>query len=98
VRQNIPFAKSGIYLGIWKDTENDVAAQRPHRPAVPDLHHDVSGATRLEPGRLLQVLCADTSAAADVTFSSHCWVVRPYLRFIIVRRLISLRFADRWYS
>jgi hypothetical protein len=26
-----------------------------------------SGATRLEPGRLLQVLCADTSAAADVT-------------------------------
>jgi len=27
----------------------------------------VSGATRLEPGRLLQVLCADASAAADVT-------------------------------
>jgi hypothetical protein len=26
VRQNIPFVKSGLYLGIWKDTENDITA------------------------------------------------------------------------
>jgi hypothetical protein len=42
VRQNIPFAKSGLYLGIWKDTENDISRRNDlSRPAVPDLHHDV---------------------------------------------------------
>src|SRR5580765_1466641 len=68
VRQNIPFVKSGLYLGIWKDTENDVD----RRKDLSGLPYQIytcmsSGATRLEPGRLLQVLCADTSAAADVT-------------------------------
>jgi hypothetical protein len=68
IRQNIMFVKSGIYLGVWKDVENRVA-QREDLSSIPyQLWTGMSsGATRLEPGRLLQVLCADTSAAADVT-------------------------------
>jgi hypothetical protein len=68
VRMNIPLVKSGLYLGIWKDTENDVD-RRKDLSGLPYQIYTMmsSGATRLEPGRLLQVLCADTSAAADVT-------------------------------
>ena len=68
VRQNIALVKSGAYLGIWKDTENNID----RRIDLSGLPYQLStlmssGATRLEPGRLLQVLCADISAAADVT-------------------------------
>jgi hypothetical protein len=68
VRSNIALAKSGAYLGIWKDTENYIDP-RPDLSGRPFQLSTLmtSGATRLEPGRLLQVLCADTSAAADVT-------------------------------
>lgn len=68
VRANIPFVKSGLYLGIWKDTENDVD-RRKDLSGLPYQIYTMmsSGATRLEPGRLLQAACADTSAAADVT-------------------------------
>ena len=67
-RQNIVFVRSGLYLGIWKDTENDIN----RRVDLSGLPWQVatlmsSGATRLEPGRLLQALCADSSAASDVT-------------------------------
>lgn len=68
VRQNIAMVKSGAYLGIWKDTENDVDRRRDLSGLPWQLATLMSsGATRLEPGRLLQVLCSDTSAAADVT-------------------------------
>lgn len=68
VRQNIAMVKSGAYLGIWKDTENDLERRRDLSGLPWQLATLMtSGATRLEPGRLLQVLCADTSAAADVT-------------------------------
>ena len=68
VRQNIAFVRSGLYLGIWKDTETSIDS----RIDLSGLPWQVatlmsSGATRLEPGRLLQILCADTSAASDVT-------------------------------
>jgi len=68
VRQNIALVKSGAYLGVWLDTMNDVS-QRKDLSGLPYQLYTCmsSGATRLEPGRLLQVLCADTSAAADVT-------------------------------
>jgi Phage capsid protein len=67
-RQNIALVKSGAYLGIWKDTENSID----RRVDLSSLPYQLatlmsSGATRLEPARLLQVLCADSSAAADVT-------------------------------
>jgi Phage capsid protein len=68
VRQNIACVKSGWYLGIWKDTENDLDRRRDLSGLPWQLATLMSsGATRLEPGRLLQVLCADTSAASDVT-------------------------------
>jgi hypothetical protein len=68
VRMNIPLVKSGAYLGIWKDTENDVDRRKDLSGLPYQIYTMMScGATRLEPGRLLQVLCADTSAAADVT-------------------------------
>lgn len=67
-RQNIVFVQDGIYLGIWKDTENSID-RRIDLSGLPWQLATLmsSGATRLEPGRLLQVLCADTSAASDVT-------------------------------
>ncbi len=67
-RQNIVATKSGWYLGIWKDTENDVD-RRKDLTSLPYQIYTMmsSGATRLEPGRLLQCMCADASAAADVT-------------------------------
>ena len=68
VRQNIPFVRSGLYLGVWLDTMNDVTQRRDLESLPYQIYTMMSsGATRLEPGRLLQVLCADTSAAADVT-------------------------------
>lgn len=68
IRQNIVWVPDGIYLGIWEDTFNDIA-QRKDLSSMPFQVYTrmSSGATRLEPGRLLQVLCADTSAASDVT-------------------------------
>jgi capsid protein len=67
-RKNIPFVKSGLYLGIWKDTENDVD-RRKDLSGLPYQIYTMmsSGATRLEPGRLLECDCADSSTAADVT-------------------------------
>lgn len=68
LRQNIAMVKSGAYLGIWKDTENDLFRRRDLSGLPWQLATLMtSGATRLEPGRLLQVLCSDTTAAADVT-------------------------------
>ena len=68
VRQNIAFVKSGLYLGIWKDSDNNIS-QRNDLSGLPYQIYTMmsSGAVRLEPGRLLEVDAADTSAAADVT-------------------------------
>jgi len=68
VRQNMAYVKSGLYLGIWKDTENSITRAEWLTSLPYQIYTMMScGSTRLEPGRLLQVLCADTSAAADVT-------------------------------
>lgn len=68
VRQNIALVRSGAYLGIWKDMNNRISQRNDLSGEPYDLYTCMSsGATRLEPGRLLQVLCSDTSAAADVT-------------------------------
>lgn len=67
-RKNIPFVKSGLYLGIWKDNETNVDQRFDLSGRPYQIYTMMScGATRLEPGRLLQCLCADSSAAADVT-------------------------------
>lgn len=58
------FVKSGLYLGVWKDmTHNiDIRADLSGRPWQ-ILTQAMFGATRTQPGKVLQILCADTSGA-----------------------------------
>jgi hypothetical protein len=66
-RQVIFGVNSGMYLGMWKDLTNSVSKRNDLSGEPYDLYTNTSyGATRLEPGRLLQVLCADTTGA-DIT-------------------------------
>lgn len=63
----IVFVKSGLHLGIWQDLKTQIF-QRPDLEGNP---WDVStvhtfGATRTQPGKIIQVLCADT-AGTDIT-------------------------------
>jgi hypothetical protein len=68
VRANIAFVKSGLYLGVWQDVKNNITQRMDLESQPYQLYTAMTcGATRLEPGRTLQVACADTSAAADVT-------------------------------
>jgi len=58
------FVKSGLYLGVWKDMTNniDVRTDLSGRPWQ-ILTQTMYGATRTQPGKVLQILCADTSGA-----------------------------------
>ena len=67
VRQVIAGVKSGMYLGMWKDQTNRVSIRNDLSGEPYDLYTSTSyGATRLEQGRLVQVLCSDTTGA-DIT-------------------------------
>lgn len=67
LRQVIAFSKTGMYLGMWKDMTNRVSIRNDLSGEPYDLYTATSyGATRLEPGRVVQVLCADTTGA-DIT-------------------------------
>lgn len=61
------FVKSGMYLGVWQDLKTQVF-QRPDLSSNPwDISTVVSfGATRTEPGKVIQIACVDT-AGADIT-------------------------------
>jgi hypothetical protein len=61
------FVKSGLYLGVWKDMTNDID-RRADLSGKPwqILTQTMYGATRTQPGKVLQVLCADTSGS-DIT-------------------------------
>lgn len=67
VRGVLVFVKSGLYLGIWKDMTNniDIRTDLSGRPWQV-LTQTMYGATRTQPGKVLQILCADTSGA-DIT-------------------------------
>lgn len=66
-RQCIAMVKSGMYLGVWKDTVNRASIRNDLSGEPWQLYTATSfGATRLEPGRLLQILCADTTGG-DIT-------------------------------
>ena len=67
IRKCIAFAKSGMYLGIWRDMTN-IASQRNDLSGHPyQIYTMVSfGATRTQPGKVIQVQCADTTGA-DIT-------------------------------
>ena len=67
VRNCIFFAKSGLHLGVWKDMTN-IASQRNDLSGHPyQIYTMVSfGATRTQPGKVLQIACSD-STGADIT-------------------------------
>lgn len=67
IRNCIAFAKSGMYLGIWRDMTN-IASQRNDLSGHPyQIYTETSfGATRTQPGKVVQVQCAD-STGADIT-------------------------------
>jgi len=67
VRGCIAFVKSGLYLGLWKDTTNRVSIRNDLSSEPYDLYTSYSfGATRTQLGKVIQVACADT-AGADIT-------------------------------
>lgn len=66
-RGALVFVKSGMYLGMWKDISNRVSIRNELSGEPWDLWTSVMfGSTRLQPGKVLQVLCADTTGA-DIT-------------------------------
>jgi hypothetical protein len=67
VRGCIAFVKSGMYLGLWKDTTNRVSIRNDLSSEPYDLYTSYSfGATRTQLGKVIQILAADTSGA-DIT-------------------------------
>jgi Phage capsid protein len=67
VRGVMVFVKSGLYLGVWKDMQNniDVRTDLSGRPWQV-LTQTMYGATRTQLGKVIQILCSDTSGA-DIT-------------------------------
>lgn len=64
VRTAIAYAKSGLYLGIWKDLTNRVSIRNDISSEPFQLYTSTMyGGTRLQPGKVLDVLCSDTSGA-----------------------------------
>lgn len=63
----LAFVRSGAYLGMWKETTNRVSIRNDLSGEPFDLYTAYSyGATRTQPGKVIQVLCADTTGA-DIT-------------------------------
>jgi hypothetical protein len=64
VRSCAVFVKSGMYLGIWQDIKTEIF-RRPDLSSNPwDISTVVSfGATRTQPGKVVQIQCADTVGA-----------------------------------
>lgn len=61
------FVKSGLYLGMWKDQTNRISIRNDLSGEPWDLYTSVSfGATRTQPGKVLQIACKDTTGA-DIT-------------------------------
>ena len=67
VRTVFAFVKSGMYLGIWRDMMHRVD-QRIDLSSIPyQIYSTTSfGATRLQPGKVIEILCSDTSGS-DIT-------------------------------
>jgi hypothetical protein len=67
VRGVLMFVKSGMYLGIWKDMMNRISIRNDLSAEPWQVYTQAMfGATRTQPGKVLQILCADTSGA-DIT-------------------------------
>lgn len=67
VRTVCAWVRSGMYLGVWKDMTNRVSIRNDLSSEPYDLYTAASfGATRLQPGKVITVACADTTGA-DIT-------------------------------
>ena len=67
IRGVLAFVKSGMYLGMWKDLTNRVSIRNDLSSEPWNLHTETMyGATRTQPGKVLQILCADTTGG-DIT-------------------------------
>lgn len=67
VRSVFAFVKTGMYLGIWKDMVNKASIRNDLSSEPWDLYTASSyGATRTQPGKVVSLLCADTTGA-DIT-------------------------------
>ena len=65
-RQCIAFVRTGVYLGIWLDSENIISRETLISGAPWQIHTMMSsGVTRLEPGRLLQISCGSDTSGTD---------------------------------
>jgi hypothetical protein len=66
-RYCLAFCKSGMYLGLWRDITNRVTIRDDLSSQPYQLYTMVSyGATRTQPGKVLEILCND-AVGADIT-------------------------------
>jgi len=64
VRGCIAYVKTGMYLGMWKDLTNRISQRNDLSGEPWQLYTQAMyGATRTQLGKVLQVLCADTTGA-----------------------------------
>lgn len=67
VRNCFAFARSGLYLGIWKDMINRVSIREDLSGQPYQVYTSATyGATRTQPGKVISILCSDTTGA-DIT-------------------------------
>lgn len=61
----LAFLSGGLYLGVWKESQNRVSIRNDLSGEPYDLWTSVSyGATRLQKGKLLQIACLDSTGAS----------------------------------
>ena len=67
VRTTFCFMKSGMYLGMWRDMMHRID-QRVDLSSIPFQVYSSAtyGSTRLQPGKVIQILCSDSSGS-DIT-------------------------------
>ena len=67
MRNCFAFAKSGLYLGMWKDMVNRVSIREDLSGQPFQVYTSATyGATRTQPGKVISILCSDTTGA-DIT-------------------------------
>lgn len=62
----IAWVRTGMHLGVWLDSENLITREALVSGAPWQIHTMMSsGASRLEPGRLLEISCGNDTSAGD---------------------------------
>lgn len=62
LRGCLAYVKSGMYLGVWKDMVNRASIRNDLSSEPWDLFTAATfGATRLQPGKVIQILCSDST-------------------------------------